>query len=31
VVSNVANPGDFGRMTMIIKCHAPAADASPPG
>jgi hypothetical protein len=21
VVSNVTNPADFGRMTMIIKCH----------
>jgi len=31
VVSNVANPGDFGRMTMVIKCHSPAPDASPPG
>jgi len=25
VVSNVVNPADFGRMTMIIKCHAAAA------
>lgn len=22
VVSNVTNPGDYGRMTMIIKCHS---------
>lgn len=21
VVSNVTNPADYGRMTMIIKCH----------
>jgi len=21
VVSNVTNPADFGRMTMIVKCH----------
>jgi hypothetical protein len=21
VVSNTTNPADFGRMTMIIKCH----------
>jgi hypothetical protein len=21
VVSNVTNPGDYGRMTMIVKCH----------
>lgn len=21
VVSNVTNPGNYGRMTMIIKCH----------
>jgi hypothetical protein len=21
VVSNVTNPADYGRMTMIVKCH----------
>jgi len=26
VVSNVTNPADFGRMTMIIKCR----EAAPP-
>jgi hypothetical protein len=29
VVSNVTNPGDFGRMTMIIKCHGPDQSAAP--
>lgn len=29
VVSNVTNPADYGRMTMIIKCHAPEKQPSP--
>ena len=29
VVSNVVNPSDSGRMTMIIKCHEPAREAAP--
>lgn len=24
VTSNVVNPAEYGRMTMIVKCHAPS-------
>jgi hypothetical protein len=31
IVSNTTNPGDFGRMTMIIKCKPnPTAAPAPP-
>ncbi len=29
VASNVTNPADYGRMTMIIKCHETAQPAVP--
>jgi hypothetical protein len=29
VISNVTNPAQFGRMTMIIKCHPPPNPSDP--
>lgn len=27
VVNNVVNPADYGRMTMVVKCHQAAVES----